>query len=101
MTATVAPHSETNIPISVQFVIVVILYFISRKLGVHEQQVRGHLLWLNVVKQAGWTFVLWLSSSRSGLLYHARVRVVFVAVVPILVLGLALLLWHSCVVVVC
>ena len=74
---------------------------ISRKYRVPEQQVRGQLLWLDVVEHAGRTFVLWLWSSRSWFLDYARVWVVFVAVVAILVFLFLDLRWHSCVVVVC
>ena len=67
---------------------------LSRKYRVPEQQVRGELLWLNVVEQAVRTIVCSLWSSRSSFLDHARVRVGFVAVVPFLVLGFALFVGH-------
>ena len=87
MTATVAPHSETNIPISVQFVI---LYLISRNYQcVLEEQVGGHLLWLDV-KHAG---CLRLASAGAGLLNNAGVGVVLVAVVAVFVLLFA---GHMC-----
>ena len=77
---------------------------ISRKYRVPEQQVRGQLLWLDVVEHAGRTFVLWLWSSRSWFLDYAGVWVglaFFVAVVASLVFLFLDLRWHSCVVVVC
>ena len=80
ITATVAPHKLTNIPISVQFVI---LYLISRNYKrVLEEQLGGHLLWLDV-KHAG---CLRLASAGAGLLNNTGVRVVFVAVVAVFVL---------------
>ena len=80
ITATVAPHKLTNIPISVQFVI---LYLISRNYQcVLEEQVGGHLLWLDVK----YTGCLRLASARAGLLNNTGVRVVFVAVVAVFVL---------------
>ena len=80
ITATVAPHKLTNIPISVQFVI---LYLISRNYQrVLEEQLGGHLLWLDV-KYAG---CIRLASAGAGLLNNTGVRVVFVAVVAVFVL---------------
>jgi hypothetical protein len=80
ITATVAPHKLTNIPISVQFVI---LYLISRNYKrVLEEQLGGHLLWLDV-KHAG---CLRLASAGAGLLNNAGVGVVLVAVVAVFVL---------------
>jgi hypothetical protein len=79
ITATVAPHKLTNIPISVQFVI---LYLISRNYKrVLEEQLGGHLLWLDV-KHAG---CLRLASAGAGLLNNTVVRVVLVAVVAVFV----------------
>ena len=87
ITATVAPHKLTNIPISVQFVI---LYLISRNYQcVLEEQVGGHLLWLDV-KHAG---CLRLASAGAGLLNNTGVRVVLVAVVSVFVLLFA---GHMC-----